>query len=103
LRKDVVDSLKATADKVTDVWSPLTVAGFPFHAVRLSVQGLEASNPFELVANLSPDARHHLGSYTVVIAGMQYQSGPGFIVLTGTGPSGDLLLDSGCTVAGGGG
>jgi CDP-diacylglycerol pyrophosphatase len=101
LRQDVVDSLKATADKVTDVWSPVTVAGFPFQAVRLSIQGLEVSNPFELVANLSPDARHHVGNYTVVIAGVQYQSGPGFIVLTGTGPSGDLLLDSGCTVAGG--
>jgi CDP-diacylglycerol pyrophosphatase len=102
LRQDVVDSLKTVADKVTDAWSLVTVAGFPFQAVRLSIQGLEVSNPFELVANLSPDARHHVGSYTVVIAGVQYQSGPGFIVLTGTGPSGDLLLDSGCTVAGGG-
>src|SRR5580658_5189600 len=102
LRQDVVDSLKATADKVTDHWSLVTVAGFPFQAMRLSIQGLEVSSPFELAANLSPDARHHVGNYTVVIAGAQYQSGPGFIVLTGTGPSGDLLLDSGCAVAGGG-
>ena len=87
---------------VTDRWSPLTVAGFPFEAMRLSTEGLEVSNPFELVANLSPDARHHMGNYTVVVAGVQYQSGPGFIVLTGNGPSGDLLMDSGCTVAGGG-
>jgi len=58
------------------------------------------SNLFELVANLSPDARHHMQNYTVVVAGVQYQSGPGFIVLTGTGPSGDLLLDSACAVAG---
>jgi hypothetical protein len=69
--------------------------------VRLSVQGLDGSNAFELVANLSPDARHHVGNYTVVIAGVQFQSGPGFVVLTGTGPSGDLLLDSDCMVAGG--
>jgi CDP-diacylglycerol pyrophosphatase len=102
LRQEVVDSLKASADRVTDVWSPVTVAGFPFQAVRLSIQGLEVSNPFELVANLSPDARHHVGNYTVVIAGVQYQSGPGFIVLAGNGPSGDLLLDPGCMVAGGG-
>jgi CDP-diacylglycerol pyrophosphatase len=103
LRQDVVNSLKSTADQVTEAWSPVIVAGFPFQALRLSVSGLEVSNPFELVAKLSPDARHHVGSYTVVVAGMQYQSGPGFIVLTGTGPSGDLLLDSGCMVAGGGG
>jgi CDP-diacylglycerol pyrophosphatase len=102
LRPEVVEALKATADKVTDRWSPLTIAGLPFQAMRLSSQALELSNPFELVANLSPDARHHMGSYTVVVAGAQYQSGPGFIILTGTGPSGDLLLDSGCIVAGGG-
>ncbi len=102
MRPDVVDSLKAIAAQVSDGWSPVTVAGLPFQAMRLSSQGLEISNPFELVARLSPDARHHLGSYTVVVAGMQYQSGPGFVVLTGNGPSGDLLMDSGCTVAGGG-
>ena len=63
---------------------------------------MDATNPFELVASLSSDARHHMGNYTVVIAGAQYANGPGFILLTGTGPSGDLLLDSGCIVAGGG-
>ncbi|HEX4152729.1 MAG TPA: CDP-diacylglycerol diphosphatase [Steroidobacteraceae bacterium] len=102
LRPDVVDSLKTAADKVTDRWSSMTVAGFPFQAMKLAAQGLETTNPFELVAASSPDARHHMGSYTVVVAGMQYASGPGFILLTGTGPSGDLLLDSGCIVAGGG-
>jgi CDP-diacylglycerol pyrophosphatase len=103
LRQDVVDSLKEAANKITDAWSPVTVGGFPFQARSLSIQGLEVSNPFELIANLSQDARHHIGNYTVVLAGVQYQSGPGFIMLTGNGPSGDLLLDSTCTVAGGGG
>ncbi|HEY3851888.1 MAG TPA: CDP-diacylglycerol diphosphatase, partial [Steroidobacteraceae bacterium] len=102
LRPEVVDSLKAVADKVTDRWSPVTVAGFPFQAMRLPLHALEVSNPYELVANLSPEARDHLGNYTVVLAGAQYQSGPGYILLTGTGPSGDLLMDSGCIVAGGG-
>lgn len=102
LRPEVVESLKAAAETVTDRWSPVTVAGLPFQAMRLSPQALEVSNPYELVANLSPDARHHMGNYTVVVAGAQYQNGPGFMILTGTGPSGDLLMDSGCTVAGGG-
>jgi CDP-diacylglycerol pyrophosphatase len=103
LRPEVVASLKAVADTLTDRWSPVTVAGFSFQAIRLSSQALEVSNPFELVANLSPDARHHLGNYTVLIAGAQYSSGPGFVILTGNGPSGDLLMDAGCVVAGGGG
>ena len=38
-----------------------------------------------------------------MVAGMQFSDGPGFVLLTGSGLSGDLLMDSGCTVAGGGG
>ncbi len=102
LRPEAVASLKAVADTLTDRWTPVTVAGFPFQAMRLSTAALDATNPFDLVANLSPDARHHLGSYTVVVAGARYSDGPGFVVLTGNGPSGDLLMDSGCIVAGGG-
>jgi CDP-diacylglycerol pyrophosphatase len=103
LRADVVASLKTMADTLTDRWMPVTVAGFPFQAMRLSSQAIEVSNPFELVSNLSPDARHHTGNYSVVVTGAEYSSGPGFIVLTGNGPSGELLMDSGCSVAGGGG
>jgi hypothetical protein len=38
------------------------------------------------------------------VAGAQFSSGPGFVLLTGkAGPTGELLLDSSCAVAGGGG
>ncbi len=64
---------------------------------------LDCASPFELVAQLGPQVQHHLGDYTVVVAGMLYKSGAGFMLLTGTGATGELLLDSGCTVAGAGG
>ena len=101
LRPEVVESLKSAA--LSEAWKALSVAGIPFQARSLSLQGLQISNPFELVAEMSEDARRHLGSYTVVLAGVQSRSGPGFALLAGSGASGDLLLDSGCTVAGGGG
>jgi len=103
LRQDVADALRASAERVSETWSPLNVAGSTYQAMRIEKQDLEGSNPFELVASLNADARHRLGAYTVVIAGMQYKSGPGFVLLTGTGPTGELLLDSSCSVAGGGG
>jgi CDP-diacylglycerol pyrophosphatase len=103
LRQDVADSLHAAADKVSDVWSPVNVAGSTYQALKISDSGLDSSNPFELVANMSSDAKHHMGNYTLIVAGMQFKSGPGFILLTGTGPTGELLLDSSCAVAGGGG
>lgn len=102
LKPEVVAALKTVADTLTDRWTQVTVAGFPFQGMRLSEQALDTSNPFERVAKLSPDARHHLGNYTLVVTGAQYSSGPGFAVLTGNGPSGDLLMDSECSVAGGG-
>jgi CDP-diacylglycerol pyrophosphatase len=85
-----------------DAWSPITIAGLTYQTRRILGDGLDASNLFELLATLSSDARHHMGNYTLIVAGMQFKSGPGFVVLTGTGPSGEILLDSSCAVAGGG-
>jgi CDP-diacylglycerol pyrophosphatase len=103
LRQDVFESLRASAEGVKDVWSPLNVAGSTYDALRISTEGLDGSNLYELLATLKPDTRRHIGDYTLIAAGMQFKSGPGFIILTGTGPSGELLLDSSCAVVGGGG
>ena len=101
LQQDAVKAL--AAGNFGESWSPITIAGSTFQALRIMADGLDASNVFELLATLSPDARHHMGNYTVVVAGMQFKTGPGFVMLTGTGPSGEILLDSTCAVAGGGG
>jgi CDP-diacylglycerol pyrophosphatase len=103
LRRDVVESLRASAERMTEVWSPIDVAGSTYQGMRISAEGLDGSNPFELLSGLTPDMRHHMGEYTLVAAGMQFKNGPGFILLTATGPTGELLMDSSCTVAGGGG
>jgi len=103
LQQDVFKALRASSGSFSDVWSPITIAGSIFQARRILADDLDAYNLFELLATLSPDARHHLGNYTLIVAGMQFKDGPGFVLLTGTGPSGEILLDSTCAVAGGGG
>ena len=103
LRRDVVDAIRASAERMTDVWSPIDIAGSTYQGMRIMAEGLDGSNLFELLAGLKPDTRHHMGDYTLIAAGMQFKGGPGFIVLTATGPTGELLMDSTCTVAGGGG
>jgi CDP-diacylglycerol pyrophosphatase len=103
LRPEVFEALHANAAQITGKWSPITVIGSTYQARRISDPNLEATRPFELVAQLSPDAKHHLENYTVLISGMQYPDGAGFVILTSTGPTAELLLDPGCTVAGGGG
>jgi CDP-diacylglycerol pyrophosphatase len=103
LQQDAVRALRASSESITDAWSPIAVAGSTYQARRIVGDALDASNLFELLASLSPDARHHMGNYTLIVAGMQFKSGPGFALLAGTGPSGEILLDSSCAAAGGGG
>jgi CDP-diacylglycerol pyrophosphatase len=103
LQQDAFRALRASSDNITDAWSPIAIAGLTYQARRILGDGLDASNLFELLAGLSPDARHHMGNYTLIVAGMQFKDGPGFAVLAGTGPSGEILLDSSCAVAGDGG
>jgi CDP-diacylglycerol pyrophosphatase len=103
VRPEVSDALHAVADQITDKWSPITVIGSTYQAMRIADTSLEATKPFELLAQLSPNARHHIETYTLLIAGMQYKDGAGFAILTSTGPTAELLLDPGCAVAGGGG
>jgi CDP-diacylglycerol pyrophosphatase len=101
LQQEAFQTLHASADRIMDVWSPITIAGSTYQSMRVMADGLDAANLFELLATLSPDARHHMGNYTLIVAGMQFKGGPGFVVLTGTGPSGEILLDSTCAVAAG--
>jgi len=103
LRQDVAESLRLGAEQATERWAPMMIAGSTYQALKVLGNGLDGTNPFELVAGLKPDVRHHMGDYTVVVAGMQFKSGPGFILLTGTGPTGELLLDASCSIAGAGG
>jgi CDP-diacylglycerol pyrophosphatase len=103
LRQDVYESLRQSAEQVLSVWAPLAVGGATFQARKISADGLDGSNLYELLATLKPDTARHIGDYTLVAAGALFKSGPGFIVLTGTGPPGEILLDSTCAAAGGGG
>jgi CDP-diacylglycerol pyrophosphatase len=103
LQQDAVKALHASVDSFADAWSPMTIGGSTYQARRVMGAGLDAVNPFELLAALNADARHHLGNYTLVVAGMQFKGGPGFVMVAGTGPSGEILLDSSCAAAGGGG
>jgi CDP-diacylglycerol pyrophosphatase len=103
LRQDVAAALGDSAERLSNAWSPVMVAGSTYQAQRVMGDGLDGANLFEMLANLNPDVRHHMGDYTLIVAGMQFNSGPGFVVLTGTGPTGELLLDPSCIVAGAGG
>jgi CDP-diacylglycerol pyrophosphatase len=67
----------------------------------MRVMGAEVggADPFELLADKLPAAKSDMGDYTLVLAGMEFKEGPGFILLAGKGPAGELLLDPACVIA----
>jgi CDP-diacylglycerol pyrophosphatase len=101
VRQDVFDTLRKASNQMTGKWAPLSVGGATFQAMQILGDGLDGSNLFESLASLRPDTLHHLGDYTLVAVGAEFAGGPGFIVLTGTGPTGEYLMDSRCAVAAG--
>ena len=95
--------MRAASPSITDTWAPVNVGTTSFQAMRIASESLDGSNLYESLAALKPGVAQRLRDYTLIAVGAQFVSGPGFIILTGTGPTGEILLDSTCEAAGGGG
>jgi hypothetical protein len=51
------------------------------------------------LAERLPGAKQDMGAYTLMVAGMQFKDGPGFILLTGSNvPGTEILLDPTCAI-----
>ncbi|HEY5102794.1 MAG TPA: CDP-diacylglycerol diphosphatase [Steroidobacteraceae bacterium] len=92
--------LQEVAAQLTDQWSPLRLAAGEYAALRVTGEDLNFANPFQLLAKRMPGARSNMGAYTLLLTGMQFKEGPGFIVLAGKNvPGTETLLDSSCAIA----
>ena len=100
LSREVHDALQSRAQELSQGWSTVAIDGARYEALRIMGSELGASNPFELLAARLADAGHTMDEYTVLVAGMQFEQGPGFAVLAGREvPGAELLLDANCTLA----
>jgi CDP-diacylglycerol pyrophosphatase len=99
LRPDVYETLTREAGRLTESWMPLGVGGASYSARRITGEDLRAENPFKLLARELPQPGKTMADYTLVVAGAQSRSGPGFILLASTAAAGELLLDSTCSAA----
>lgn len=111
LRADLRGVLRTASAHITDHWEPLAGLRHPFLARRLSGSSLDQVNPFLLLADAGPGIRNDMRAYTLVVAGVRFAEGPGFVLLAGptaTGPAallpasgnrvppGETLLDASC-------
>jgi CDP-diacylglycerol pyrophosphatase len=99
LRMDVAHALQAAAPRIGDAWSSLDIGAGVYEAMRVMGDEVGAADPFELLADKLPAAKSDMGDYTLILAGMEFNEGPGFILLAGKGPAGELLLDPACVIA----
>ena len=99
VRADVSRALQRAAPRITDGWSPVAIGEWSYEAMRVMGEELDGADPVKLLADKLPAARQAMGDYTLVVTGMEFKEGPGFILLAGTGPAGELLLDSTCATA----
>ncbi len=100
MRKFVYDALHGASDRIGHVWSPVTVRGFHYQAIRIMGRDLGSTNPFELLADDLPGAKDEMGRFTLFVAGVDFREGPGFVALAGQyAPGTETLLDPRCSLA----
>jgi CDP-diacylglycerol pyrophosphatase len=92
--------LQAAADRLTGHWTPVTTDGWQYQGMRVMGEDLKEINPFALLAERMPGAMEDMGAHTLMVAGMQFRDGAGFVLLAGKNvPGTEVLLDSTCAVA----
>jgi CDP-diacylglycerol pyrophosphatase len=97
LRADIAETLRSADPPGTETWTRLALGAMPYLALRVMGEDLHA-DPIALLADRLPEAKRDLGDYTLVVAGMNFREGPGFMLLASQGPAGELLLDSTCAL-----
>lgn len=100
VRPSVHEQLMEAAPEIGKDWSPIVIRSTRYEALRLMGKDLGATNPLTLLAQRLPGARQSMGAYTMLVAGMRFKEGPGFVVLAAKfAPGSELLLDSTCALA----
>ena len=99
IRKDVAQELQKAAPAIGDAWSTVAIGAWSYEALRIMGEDLAGSDPIALLAGKLPVAKSAMGDHTLVVVGMDFKEGPGFMALASTGPAGELLLDSTCAIA----
>jgi CDP-diacylglycerol pyrophosphatase len=100
LSPETYAGLQKAVDSLSDKdWTAVKIGRSEFRAIRVMGENLGANNPFVLLAEKLPESQADMGSYTLLVAGMQFKSGPGFAIVTGRDtPGAESLLDPDCAV-----
>lgn len=101
VRESVWRALHEQADGIGAAWAPLEIAGYRYQALRIMGERPGSANPFELLAGRLPGAeKSSMEQFTLLLSGMDFSQGPGFVLLAGSDvPGAELMLDPKCALA----
>jgi CDP-diacylglycerol pyrophosphatase len=100
VRDEVAHALRAQADGIGAGWSEVELGGYRYEAMRIMGERPGAANPFELLAAGLPGAAGSMEHFTMLLGGMDFREGPGFVLLAGSRvPGAERLLDASCDAA----
>jgi len=101
VRAEVARALRSQTDAIGSEWSAIEIDGYRYEAMRIMGERLSRANPFELLAGGLPGAAESMEQYTMLLSGMDFKEGPGFVLVAGSAvPGAELLLDAGCGIVG---
>ncbi len=108
IRADVRDALRLRSGEVGPVWAPFPapLLGRGYMAMRVPGERLGSSDPFKLLASGVPGAQGGMGLHTLIVAGVEVEGRPEFVILdrqvtkeVGDRGNGTELLDRACGLA----
>jgi CDP-diacylglycerol pyrophosphatase len=100
VREEVAKALRAQASTVGTRWSKVEIGDARYHALRIMGERPGRANPFDLLAGTLPGAADSMGQFTLLLSGMDFAEGPGFVLLAGQDvPGAELMLDPRCALA----
>lgn len=100
VRPGVARALRARAPDLGAGWTAIEIDGFRYQALRIMGDRPGAANPFALLAAGLPGAAGSMEQFTMLLSGMDFAEGPGFVLIAGRGvPGAELMLDPTCALA----
>jgi CDP-diacylglycerol pyrophosphatase len=92
------EALDHLAHRIGTQWTPVFLGTGTYDVRRVMGASLAQANPFRLLAEHLLRVEE-MGRYSLMVAGMRFKEGPGFIVIAGTDvPGSAMLLDPGCAM-----
>jgi CDP-diacylglycerol pyrophosphatase len=99
LQPAIADAVRRLTSLPALRWSPVSIQGAPYQAMRIPGTNLGDVNPIQMLAQWVARRHDSMADYSLVLAAADSPDGAGFIALASNAAAGERMLDSTCAAA----